>query len=285
MPTTVVLDPVGTRPPILTSPLVKDAVFALSWNFADLGQRQVLQQECSIKLSDTHALVVEVGPGLRKFSFRLSAGTHFDPAILSARVRARLLPHPPDPEVVEHSLAIQYPSALLPEREAMTAVYSELNQELRRMRTLYETFLVVVTGGFATLVSQANKILGSPTYRRWMGWGILVLAAIVAFLVWQVATRYNRTTSWLENLETALGLRVGTVPGPLMTDEVPRWRTGHRGHFVWALMLMVYTVMLGILAVLLLRTPLSSPCAQTQPSSPLQQQGVSPPPSPPPAHP
>jgi len=164
----------------------------------------------------------------------------------------------------------------------MTTVYSELNQELRRMRTLYETFLIVVTGGFAALVSQADKILGSPAYRHWMGWGILLLAVIVAFLVWQIATRYNRTTSWLENLETALGLRVGTLPGPLIADDVPRWRKGHRGHFVWALMLMAYTVVLGILAVFLLyRTP--SPCAQTQAPAPLQQQRVSPSPASPPS--
>jgi len=87
MPTTVVLDPVGMKPPTLISPLSRDAIFTLSWDFADLGQRQVLRQECLIRLSATHALAVEVGPALRKYSFHLSTGTNFDPAILSAHVR------------------------------------------------------------------------------------------------------------------------------------------------------------------------------------------------------
>jgi hypothetical protein len=165
MATTVVLDPVGTKPPPLTSPLIRDVIFTLNWKFVDLEPRKVLEQDCTIELSAGHSLVTQVAADLRKFTFHLSAGTHFDPNVLNGRMQARLSPNPPDPDVIGTGVIIEYPSAVLPEREAMTSAYSELNQELRRMRTLYETFLVVVTGGFATLVSQADKILGSPAYR------------------------------------------------------------------------------------------------------------------------
>jgi hypothetical protein len=101
----------------------------------------------------------------------------------------------------------------------------------------------------------------------------VVLAGIIAFLVWRVADRYNRTKVWLNNLETALGLRVGVLPTTLITDDVKRWEKGHKSHFVWAIMLMLYTVVLGVLsAILLYKSPVRPTPPQTQTFAPPQEQ-------------
>jgi hypothetical protein len=263
MPITINVQQVGTAPNRLSSPLAHDVLIAIKWAFNNLGARTIEQQECKLQLDAAHGLHVLVSNDDRAFTFRLSAGTHLTNP-LTAEVRTRLSHDPANPPDHAHgTVLIEFPSSVVPERETMTAIYGELNQELRRMRTLYESFLVVVTGGFATLVSKASSIVGYP-HRGWMGWGVFVLALIVIYLLWQVAPRYRKITHWTANLETALGLRSGTIPPVLLSEEGSWWRKGDWRHTLWAVGLTVYTFFLGLFAVLVLYgNPLNKFSAQT----------------------
>ncbi len=142
--------------------------------------------------------------------------------------------------------------------QGMTAVYGEYNQELRRIRTLYESLIFVITAGFATLVSNADRIVGSQSARRIMGIGMLLLALIIDYLVWHVAIRYNKLAAGIYNLEVAFGLRGGALPTPLLVEGVPKYTKEHRGNFIWAFMLMGYTFVLGACAMIILLTSSAS---------------------------
>lgn len=246
MPTTVSLDQKAAGPLSLNDALRRDIVIYLSWNVALDPQDSILSQDCTLTLGGDHQLNVSVAPGARKFAFHLSAGTLLG-ANVEARVRVTVRPPQGAPlDVLSQPLEIRFPSAEVPVLGAMTAVYSDLNQELRRMRTFYESFLVVVTGGFATLVSKADAIAGARN-RGWLGLGVALLTVIIIWLMWQVATRYNEHMMRAENIETALGFRARAVPASIIQDKEDRFREGQKGHTIWVLALIVYTLILGIL--------------------------------------
>ena len=151
------------------------------------------------------------------------------------------------------------------------------------MRTLYETFLIVVTGGFATLVSKADSIAGSQPERVWMARGVIGLALIVVYLLWQVAPRYRRSSKWIKNLECALGLRAEGRPAVLMPEDpsllpinkvnLKTWRDSWWNkdawlHTTWALLLTGYTLFAGFFSFRVIQkapehTAVQNPAAQT----------------------
>lgn len=265
------------RPPEVTerlvSPLPHETLFKIQWTVTGTA---VTEQSCAIQLDadPSHTFTHWVPPGAREHTFHLPAGTMFDPNRLIAGVEIN-----PGPNVETDTVRLEYPSAVIPEREAMTAVYSEHSQELRRMRTFYETFLVVATGGFAILVSKADSIAGSRFALTLMAWGLLLLAGIIMLLVWFVATRYNRTDQWLENIEIALGLKSGPIPVPLM-PTIERWSFRHR---FWSLALMFYTLLLGVCGFLIVlnretnANQVPPPATQQQPGSHTDQPTTQPP--------
>ena len=260
------------RPPDVTehlvSPLRHETLLKIQWTVTGAI---VNEQTCAIQLDadPRHKFTHWVDPTAREHMFHLPAGMVFDTNHLMAIVEIN-----PGPNVDRATAQIEYPSAVIPEREAMTAVYSEHSQELRRMRTFYETFLVVVTGGFAILVSNAASIAGSHFSLRLMGIGLLLLACIIMILVWFVATRYNRTDQWLENIEIALGLKSGPIPVPIM-PKIDKWSFRHR---FWSLALMFYTLVLGICGFVILANrdasanSAKSPAAKQESSSHPDQQ-------------
>ena len=196
---------------LLNSPLTRDAIITLQWLVED-GHERVERQRSIVELAAGYALASEVDPDKRIYSFRLGKGTTLA-LPLTAEVRMDLAARtlaPAHPAMVVHSnpVQIQFPSVLVPEREAITTVYTELNQELRRTRTLYESFLVVVTGGLATLYSKRDAIVGA-SHREWMGGALIALVGIVIYMLWQVARRYSRNSEWTKNLECALAVRAG----------------------------------------------------------------------------
>jgi hypothetical protein len=244
--------------------LTQDVIIVLEW---DPVPAPAVVQGCKLYLEPPpagggavrRAVDVLIDPGENKFSFHLSKGTRLTPPLTAELLTNPAAAAPP-------SIDIGFASGGIPQREAITTVYTELNQELRRMRTLYETYLVVITGGFATLVSKADAFVGpSARYRQGMGAVLFLLALIVSYLMWHVGNRYNRTSASIKNLETGLGLRGGAAPWPLIVDVVPprpgdKWwqlwkrfeKDDHRRHIVWAVLLITYTVALGVLALLLL---------------------------------
>jgi hypothetical protein len=236
----------------LNDKLESDVVIAINWKVEDLHGRRIESQTCSLVVGRSHKIEAVVDAKDRSYSFRLSRGTKVG-LPLKAEVTVKLSPgrrRPdkyPGGDFPSRECPIHNSSGEIPSRETMSAVYGELNQELRRMRTLYETFLVVVTGGFAALVGNADAIAGAPN-RRWMGVGLAVLAVVVIFLLWQVAVRYNKTSFWISNIETAMGMTGESLSGPILVRKVEKWRSGGRLHFVWAGMLMIYTLALGYFA-------------------------------------
>jgi len=246
----------------LPAVLTEDVIIALEW---DQVAPPTVVEGCTLYLEAVgvaaRRIDVLIDPGENKFKFYLSRGTR-----LTLPLTAKLVTNPAG--AVPALPDIRRASGVIPQREAITSVYSELNQELRRMRTLYETYLVVVTGGFATLVSKADVIVGAP-HRGLMGWALVLLALIVSYLVWQVASRYTRTSISIENLETSLGLREGAMAWPLLVGAKPLrpfreywkslWTKATRWHTVWALLLIGYTVALGALAgAFLIRSKVSA---------------------------
>jgi hypothetical protein len=245
----------------LDSPLSRDAIITLRWSVEDVPNGQsVGTQECTLLLEADHGITAQVDSASRNYSFRLSKGTLLSTLPLRARVRVNLTAQAAGaaiPPLTSANANIEFASMLTPEREAMTAVYSELNQELRRTRTLYESFLVVVTGGIATLYAKADAIVGA-SHRDWMGFGVMFLALIVIYMLWHIAERYAMTTKYTNNLECALGLRQATAPAVIMPSGTPWWPLGPkrralwepqaRPHTAWALMLSVYTLLLAGLA-------------------------------------
>src|SRR3974390_391897 len=142
----------------------------------------VLQGCKLIESGGAHTVAdVQLAPDATGFVFHLTKGTK-----LWVPLTAELVIAPVPATAV--SLVVPNASAVVPEREAISTVYGEQNQELRRMRTLYESYLVVVTGSFATLVSKADAIVGAP-HRKWMALVLALLTAIVIYLMWQVAKR------------------------------------------------------------------------------------------------
>jgi hypothetical protein len=244
----------------LSSPLAHDAMISLQWE-KDLEGRQASSQKCVLELDTLHALNVPLPIDADSYTFRLAKGTLIGSARASVHIELKATQNAPATPITS-SVNITHASGVVPEREALTSVYEELNEELRRMRTLYETYLVVVTGGFATLVSKTDAIVGAPN-RKWMAIGLAVLAGIVSYLLWQVSSRYNKVTVWTSNIETALGLRAGANAFPIMGNKIPRWRKGGKAHTLWAFALIGYTLALGGLALGLL---------WVQPNKALQQE-------------
>jgi hypothetical protein len=163
--------------------------------------------------------------------------------------------------IASGAVAIRFPSALVPEREAISTVYGELNTELRRTRTLYESFLVAVTAALATLYSKRDVIAGA-THRGFILIGLGALTIIVVYMLWAVSRRYTRAIAWVGNLEKALGVRQGDPPPDLMPDEVRFWKEGAWQHTLWAIMLTAYIGVLLASAGYLLR-------AKPEPPSPI----------------
>ena len=257
MPPSVRLTQITPSAVLLSSPLAHDTIISLEWE-KDLDGRQAASQTCVLDLDAQNALSIPLSGDIESCTFHLAKGTLIGSARASVNVHLLPAPHVPA-NTITSSISITHESAIVPEREALTSVYEELNEELRRMRTLYETYLVVVTGGFATLVSKTDAIVGAPN-RKWMAVGLAILAAIVSYLLWQISSRYNKVAVWTSNIETALGLRAGTNVFPIMANKIPRWRKGGKAHSVWALALILYTVALGVLAaVLLWAKPVEAP--------------------------
>ena len=249
MPATVQLRQNSVSSIPLASPLQNDMVISLTWE-KGLSDREAIGQICTLQLDATHNLQIPLKPENDSHIFRLAKGTLVTDARAKIHLELRHVDNEPD-AVDSNEIRITHASAVIPEREALTSIYGELNQELRRMRTLYESYLVVVTGGFATLVSKTDAIVGAPN-RKWMAAGLAILAAIVSYLLWQISSRYNKVTVWTSNIETALGLRTGEISSPLMGESIPRWRKGGKAHSIWALALIAYTITLGVLAAVLL---------------------------------
>jgi hypothetical protein len=256
MPATVTLEQSQMTTPalnLLGPPLERDVVITLKWRVQDDQNRPIMRQTAQLLFNGAPKISANLGSGDSKVTFHLSQGSQIAFPV-TARITVDLGdagPHAPAVQVPSNLLDLQCGSVLFPERESLTAVYGELNQELRRMRTLYETFLVVATGGFAALVSQADKIAGSPPYRHLMAWGLLGLTAILIDLVWEVAKRYNQTTAWIQNLEIALGVRAGNVPAEMLPEKVKWGRKGGTSHLIWAMALISYTLALGSLSTYL----------------------------------
>ncbi len=242
MPITVsqVRDPKVTLP--LASPLQSETWLTIEW---DVTESTVQEQICAIDLDHQtgHSFTHWVGSSVRVHTFKLPAGTIFNPDHLRCRVEINAAS-----TMESGATKITFPSIVSLEREAITAIYSEHSQELRRMRTFFESFLVLVTGGFAILVNQVHSIVRSRFVVNLMGLGLVALSLIIIWLVWRVAKRYDLTERWLKNMEIGLGLRSGSVPIPLMPESVDKaWR-----HYMWALALMLYTFVLGVCSWIIL---------------------------------
>ncbi len=255
---------------ILTDAALARAVsITVSWIVDDAPhQRSVEQQECTLNLGGGNSLTARVAPDNRSYSFRLAQGTRLTTP-LTATVAVNLAERttaPAAPALVVTSAAINvdFPSAVVPEREAISIVYGELNTELRRTRTLYESFLVAVTAALATLYSKKELVEGA-SHRGLMLFGLGALAFIVVYMMWAVSRRYTRAVTWVGNLEQALGVRAGDPPEDLMPNEAAWWTQHAWPHTVWALLLTAYIGVLVTSAGYLLTAP-PEPVAPTPPA-------------------
>lgn len=258
----------------LASPLQDDTAIVLQWSVQDEHSRPVQSQSCSLTFSAGAPLVVEVPASDRRCSFRLGKGTRVT-LPLRAEVTVNLgarNPHAAAP--LSGTVETRVKSTNDPDSDASKTVYGELNQELRRSRTLYETFLVVVTGALATVFSKRSDIAGA--HRPSIIVGLVALALIVIYMIWQVAERYRKIVASLNDFERSWGLRSGPVPDFLMQEEsaqgwkfwTKRWwcmlydtqiKNGSWRHTFWALGLTVYAmVAIGIVIVFLYASPSDS---------------------------
>ena len=271
MPTATVSQILSDPTAPLDSPLTRDAIITVRWSVQDVPNGQsVGTQECTLLLEADHGITAQVDSASRTYSFRLSKGTLLPALPLHARVRANFTAQAPAvaiPAVTSANANVEFASRLVPEREAISTVYGELNTELRRTRTLYESFLVAVTAALATLYSKRDVIAGA-THRGFMLIGLAALTIIVVYMLWAVSRRYTRAISWVGNLEKALGVRQGDPPADLMPDKARLWKEGAWQHTLWAIMLTAYVGVLVASAGYLLRAkpepPAPTPPAQTQ---------------------
>ena len=270
---TVTASQLRTSANTLDAVLAKDAVITLGWVVNDAPElRSIEQQECTLNLSAHDRVTARVDPGQRSYSFRLAQGTRLTLPLtttvvvnLAARAATATVAAAPAAVVRSAAVNIGSPSAVVPEREAISTVYGELNTELRRTRTLYESFLVAVTAGLATLYSKKDVIAGA-SHRGFMLIGLVALAIIVVYMLWAVSRRYTNATSWVKNLEQALGVRAGDPPPDLMQNEDALWSDHAKPHTVWALMLIAYIAVLVMSAGYLLGWAKPDAAASTPPA-------------------
>jgi len=135
--------------------------------------------------------------------------------------------------------------------EMLRTVYSENQSELRRTRTLYESFLVAETVGFAVLADKAHDVTNA-TPRMVFGFSLALFALtiILSFLICELAKRYHGTTLALQNIERATGVRAGNWTGELVPSN-KEFGAGPSAKFdwFWAYLLLGYTVLLSVLAI------------------------------------
>ena len=253
--------------------LTKPVSVTLNWVVDDApSQRSVEQQVCTLTLGGGNSIAARVSPEKRSYSFRLPQGTRLT-SPLTATVEVNLAERTAAPAaprldgLSSAALNIGSPSVVIPEREALSTVYGELNTELRRTRTLYESFLVAVTAALATLYSKKELVIGA-SHRGLMLVGLGALATIVLYMMWAVSRRYTRAVAWVGHLEQALGVRDGDPPEDLMPDHVAWWTQHAWPHTLWAIMLTLYVGVLVASAGYLLTARPDAPAppapAQTQ---------------------
>lgn len=274
---TVTASQLRTSANILAAVLAQDVAITVGWVVDDApNPRPVEQQECVLELGGGDRITARVDPELRGYSFRLAKGTRLTLPLnavvevnLAARAAAAGVPAAAAVAGLRSAaVPIGSPSVSVPEREAISTVYGELNQELRRTRTLYESFLVAVTAALATLYSKKDVVAGA-SHRGFMLIGLGALTIIVVYMLWAVSRRYTRAITWAGNLEQALGVRAGDPPPDLMPNEAAWWKQHAWPHTLWALMLTAYIGVLVLSAGYLLVAakpdpPPPTPPAQTQ---------------------
>lgn len=261
MPSLVVAEQVRPELPI-ASPLADDIVIAVQWCVQDEHARPVASQTCALTYAVGATLTVNVPASEKRYTFHLAKGTQV--AQMSLQVTVNLAAIAGNPAAVAETLssaAIQIRSASKSEADsdASKTVYSEMNQELRRTRTLYETFLVVVTGALATVFSQRSSIAGA--YRPSIAYGLGFLALIVIYMIWQIAQRYRDTTAAVFNLESSWGLRATHPTAFPLARESSWWKNHAWRHTVWAIGLTVYALLAIAVVIIYLRAPAEPPKA------------------------
>lgn len=262
----------------LADPLPEDVAIIVQWTMQDEHNRPIHSQTCSLTFSAGAPLVVDVPIAERTCAFRLGKGTHIT-LPLTAQVTVNLAArdaHAAGP--LTGTLETRLRSTNQADSDASKTVYSELNQELRRTRTLYETFLIVVTGALATVFSKRSDIAGS--YHASIGYGLGFLALIVIYMIWQIAERYRKTTSAVFNLERSWGLRPGSGGEYPLEGDVSWWRNHAWRHTIWAIGLTAYALLAIGIVIATLRThaepakastaPVSVPCSCCTPSGATQ---------------
>jgi len=263
-----------TSLPALVSPLQQEVCLHLHWEVINIpSAATVIEQICEIDLGNNHSLTFHLAPHAREATFRLPANTQFTG--ISVTIHCTV-----DRDDAFSSLPIQRPSAVLPEPETLKTFYVEYNTELRRTRTLYETFVIAVTAGFAILVSQAGRVISTHLHPCLIWIGVCLLIVIIGFLVWVVSTRYHQLSEWSNNLEIAVGMRSGVLKGSLIGPVGPaKWRP--RGKDLWwAILLIVYTIVLGAASgVILTGHEKTDPTPVTNPTAAVNQSGPNPCPS------
>lgn len=256
----------------LVSPLAEDAAITMQWSVHDEHTRPMLRQTCTLTLAAGRILTANVPTTDRKYTFRLTKGMQVTLPI-GAQITVNLDAQGPNPApqaetLNSNQLEIRSRSKNDVDGEAAKTVYGELNQELRRTRTLYETFLVVVTGALATVFSKRSDIAGA--YRPSFAYGLGFLALIVIYMIWQIAQRYRNATSAIFNLERSWGLR-STQPPEYPLDSPSSWKSwlvDHAWrHTVWAIGLMFYALLAIGIVINFLRAPAEPAKPATQPVS------------------
>lgn len=309
MPSSVVLEQL--RPgAALASPLPEDVAVILHWSVQDEHGRPIHDQSCSVTVAAGTTLTADVPVAERKCVFRLGKGAHIA-ANLTAEITVNLGARGAHGAgALTARIEISSESINEADADASKTVYGELNQELRRSRTLYETFLVVVTGAMATVFSKRSDIAGAHGLSITIG--LLSLALIVIYMIWQVAERYRKIVASLSDIERSWGLRSGPAPGFVLQEEsdlgwkfwTKPWRHtfcetqirhGAWRHTFWALGLTAYAVVaIGVVIAFLYapaaaaKTPLPAPAANAacscptpaQTSIPVAPPDVAPPPKP-----
>ena len=223
----------------------------------DENARAILSQICTLTLAAGQNLTADVPIAERKYTFRLAKGMQVG-LPMTAQVSINLAakgaaPAPQAITVASNQIEIRSKSKGDADDDAAKTVYGEMNQELRRTRTLYETFLVVVTGALATVFSQRSAIAGA--YKPEIGYGLGFLALVVAYMIWQIAKRYRDTTTALFNLERFWGLRAGGA-GEYPLDAPSSWWKNHAWrHTIWAIGLTAYAVLAILIVIAILRAP------------------------------
>lgn len=239
----------------LVNPLQDDIAVILQWSVQDEHSRPIHSQTCSLTIADGNILTLDVPVGERKCAFRLTKGSQIR-LPLTAQVTVNLGARDTHAAAALNANQIETRSKSTSEADADASktVYGELNQELRRTRTLYETFLVVVTGALATVFSKRSDIAG--TYHSSIGYGLGFLALIVIYMIWQIAERYRKTTSAVFNLERSWGLRAGHAPEYPLDGATSWWKDHAWRHTIWAIGLTLYALLaIGIVIATLRASP------------------------------